>query len=130
MSEKKPLPCPFCEGEARLQRWRRTYGYYVICKKCGCRTPVYQYQYDSKEKRREDAINTWNTRVPMERIVERLEKRFKYLDDKVEEYVKGDYIGSAKKCSLMRSQIDLAIDIVKEEGGLNDNNANNTIRRQ
>jgi Lar family restriction alleviation protein len=73
MNEKKPLQCPFCEGEARLQRWRRTYGYYVICKKCGCRTPVYQYQYDSKEKRREDAINTWNTRVPMEKIVERLD---------------------------------------------------------
>ena len=74
MNEKKPLQCPFCEGEARLQRWRRTYGYYVICKKCGCRTPVFQYQYDSKEKRREDAINTWNTRVPMEKIMERLEE--------------------------------------------------------
>lgn len=72
MSKTKLLPCPFCEGEARLQRWKRKYDYYVICKTCGCRTPLFQYQFDSREKRRESAINTWNTRKPMERVIERL----------------------------------------------------------
>lgn len=70
---KTLLPCPFCpKGQARLQR--RGHGYYVICKSCGCRTPLFQYQYDSREKLREQAITTWNTRKPMDDIVERLEK--------------------------------------------------------
>ena len=75
MSEIKLLPCPFCSNkDVRLQhRGRTKYGYYVICKNCGCRTPLYQYQFDSKEKRMEEAIKTWNTRKPMQEIVERLE---------------------------------------------------------
>ena len=78
---KTLLPCPFCpKGQARLQR--RGHGYYVICKSCGCRTPLFQYQFDSKEKRQEEAIKAWNQRKPMDDIVERLEElRLAEYDD-------------------------------------------------
>ena len=98
MSELKR--CPFCGGEARLQKINKHGAYYVICKTCGCRTPKYQHRFTSKEERQEDAIEAWNTRKPMERIVERLEKIKENAWD--EEY---------------QTMCD-AIEIVKEEGGL------------
>ena len=58
--------CPFCGGEA--------FEYYsgsqfefceVVCKECGCR---------SKRKTEEEAIEAWNTRKPMDGIVEKLEE--------------------------------------------------------
>lgn len=74
MSELKK--CLKCGGEARLQRKQKTgHGYYVICKKCGCRTPLFQYQFDSKETLREDAIKTWNNRKLVEDVLERMEKK-------------------------------------------------------
>lgn len=96
----KLLPCPFCGGEARLQKRFRKRGYYVICKdrNCGCRTPFYQFDFLSQEELREQAIFTWNTRKPMDRIVERLEESESY------------------SCSPQFSKaIDRAIEIVKEE---------------
>lgn len=61
MQEIELKSCPFCGGEARLQR--KGDGYYVICKRCGCRTPYNQYQFISREKLREEAIEAWNRRV-------------------------------------------------------------------
>lgn len=109
MSELKK--CPFCGGEARLQRKNKKHGYYVICKKCGCRTPYFQYQFDSLEKLRETAIETWNTRKPVERILERLEeeKRHEILLDRW-----GNGYGARDITSI---DIDKAIEIIKEEVG-------------
>lgn len=70
----KLLPYPFRGGEARLQRKGKKHGYYVIFKKCGCRTPYYQFQFLSDEELRDTAIKTWNTRKLMEQIVEKLEQ--------------------------------------------------------
>ena len=61
MQETELKPCPFCGGEARLQR--KVVGYYVICKKCGCRTPYYQYQYAPIEVKKQEAIEAWNRRT-------------------------------------------------------------------
>lgn len=62
---KELKPCPFCGGEA--------FEYYsgsqfefceVVCKECGCR---------SKRKTEAEAIKAWNTRKPIDKVVEQLE---------------------------------------------------------
>lgn len=73
MSEIKLLPCPFCGGEAvlvrdRIGQWR------VGCKKCNCMT-TYQFDFgEGEEISKNKAANVWNTRKPMERIMEQLEE--------------------------------------------------------
>lgn len=83
MSEIKLLPCPFC-GESELihrsqmhftdsteenmihedgtKKWT-----YIECGRCGCSTKAYCYEYQS--------TNKWNTRKPMDKIVEKLEEK-------------------------------------------------------
>lgn len=113
MSELKR--CPFCGGEARLQHRQRKRGYYVICKECGCRTPLFQYQYDSLEKLREQAIEAWNTRKPMDDIVERLEELYKFNNAKKKEaYDDRDWV-EFDIYSNMNVGIYQAIAIVKGE---------------
>lgn len=110
MSEIKLKPCPFCGGEARLQRKNKKHGYYVICKKCGCRTPYFQYQFDSLEKLRETAIETWNTRRPVERALERLKdenmNRVDMACMTMDVFVDGQVSG-----------LERAIEIIEEEVG-------------
>lgn len=76
MNEKTLLSCPFCGAEAHIETHRfyeektkdftsKTYG--VICD--NCRTSGRQF-YESEE----EAINSWNTRKPMQEIVDRLEE--------------------------------------------------------
>lgn len=78
MSEIKLLPCPFCGGEAEIEEhkfWNditrsfdiKTYG--VKCQKCSAGG----FQFFRLEN---DAIIHWNTRKPMERIVEIVEGNF------------------------------------------------------
>lgn len=113
MSELKR--CPFCGGEARLQKPYRKRGWYVICKNtnCGCRTPFYQHQYTSEDDLRTIATMVWNTRKPMERIVERLEER-------VEEQHKLYAIAFNPEDRGGYDAYSDAIEIVKEEGGSHD----------
>lgn len=63
MSELKK--CPFCGGEATLVHGLCELDNYVVCQKCLSRTKVFNTK--------ESAIKTWNTRKPVERILERLE---------------------------------------------------------
>ena len=73
MSEIKILHCPFCGGEAELighyiKAGPNNFQYFVRCKKCKVRPqPLYTF------KKKEKAVEVWNTRKTMERIVERLE---------------------------------------------------------
>lgn len=105
MSEKKLLKnCPFCGGEAELCSTGNPYDvnyHWIYCKECGCKQPTSIHI--------EAVINTWNTRVPMERIVERLEElqeEYMYPDD--DDYIVGQYDGVRE-----------ALTVVLEEGGLN-----------
>lgn len=67
MSEIKLLPCPFCGGGAEIGEFHLLdKEYRVCCKECRSRTP-----YSASIDR---VIKQWNTRKPMERIVERLEE--------------------------------------------------------
>lgn len=55
MSDKTTLlPCPFCGGEAEIERY--TIKPYVACMKCGCSMP-------DRHQTAEQAIEAWNTRT-------------------------------------------------------------------
>lgn len=91
MSEIRLLPCPFCGGEAEI-------GVSAIwCTNEVCGAELYHPLLS-----REDLIKQWNTRKPMERIIERLvdlrEKPTETVYDTV-------LVGSI-------------IEICKEEGGI------------
>jgi Lar family restriction alleviation protein len=101
MSETKLLSCPFCGGEAELighyiKGVANNYQYFVRCKQCKARPQSF-----NTFKKPEKAIEVWNTRKPMERIVENLEE---YQNESIHEVNSGF--------------IDVCIDIVKEEGGI------------
>ena len=96
MSEIKLLPCPFCGGEATLHNNFLTDKFKVWCNECDCRTDVYSDK--------EEAIEKWNTRKTMERIVDRLEGKkwgIHYWKDEWRNKIIGE-----------------CIDVVKEEGGI------------
>ena len=109
MSEIKLKPCPFCGGEAKLYSG---IGYAVVgCKKEDCQGSACCYKYNSKK----EAIEHWNTRKPMERIVERVEEaRQKYQRLLKEQGEKEDEAINI----LFRGMMN----IVKEVGGLNESN--------
>lgn len=93
MSEIKLLPCPFC-GSHDIKA-----GYFQVwCGNCGVGTDTFGTQ--------ELAIQFWNIRKPMERILTRLEGK-KRSDGTESDREWGKYIG----------YVD-AIKIVKEEGGI------------
>lgn len=105
MQNDKLLPCPFCGGEVELlteevDATREAYNFH--CDNCDMST-YYDYPND-----REDAIKQWNTRKPMERIVEHLEEKssLNHLE-KMEERV------GKKQTQGFGLGISCAIDIVK-----------------
>lgn len=82
MSEIKLKPCPFCGGEAKINRMPHLWEYSVQCNDVDC---IVHPETEGYEKR-EEAIEAWNTRKPMERIAEQLEVlREKEYDDSDEE---------------------------------------------
>lgn len=99
-NETKLLPCPFCGGEAVTAEMYNTklkkLFPIVKCLDCECRTPMTETF--------EEAIAVWNTRKPMERILERLE-------EKAKEYTNDDL-----SYRIPWFGIEEAIEIVKEEG--------------
>ena len=86
--------CPFCGRYAELRHDKDGFSY-VLCANDGC------YVRTDGHLNEESAIKAWNNRKPMERIVERLEEAKSDWND--------DYNVPIKK----------AIEIVKEEGGMN-----------
>ena len=108
MSELKR--CPFCGGEAKLEQEKIVGLYTVKCKDCFARIP-FQFDFgEGLEVSKEKAIKAWNTRKPMQNIVERLEEEKTSCFDWEDEI----------KCVEQRCY-RIAIEIVKEEGELHDN---------
>lgn len=68
MSETKLKPCPFCGGEAEAKKEIGGSCWKVKCKQCSCE--VGRYWFHNKNH----AIIAWNTRKPMDNIVEQLEE--------------------------------------------------------
>lgn len=96
------FPCPFCGGKARFANKN---GHWIICNECGTGTNYYTES--------EDAIAAWNQRKPIERILERLE-------GEAEEQHKLFAIAFNPEDRGGFDAYSNAIEIVKEEGGLND----------
>lgn len=106
---KQLANCPFCGGEAKLMRFPKCERkYVVICENEQCMASVGNYSY-SKEK----AIKAWNTRKPIERIVERLEEQAEECRKYWQEFDDEDSFGG------MNAYCD-AVKILKEEGGMNE----------
>lgn len=106
--------CPFCGGEAEFYRTPiKTNGCWcdsvvVRCKVCEARTNriLYDAKKHSNDEEYEEAAEAWNTRKPMQNIVERLEKELEMTE----------WIEFEERITYRRS-----IQIVKEEGGMNEN---------
>ena len=111
MNKIKLLPCPLCGEEASIEHdydYASHPWYYVECDRCGCKTEAHV-----DENGKEQAIKEWNTRKQMERIIERLKEE----KEKYKEYNGGKLM----YVNISRSNgIDKAIEIAREEGGLND----------
>ena len=111
MSEIKLLPCPFCNGEGHL--YMDSFGkYFAGCEDCGFYYGIeiehgceLEHGWKAKHSTKEEAIKQWNTRKPMERIIERLKEK---RDESMYQHKFDDYFDGI---------ID-SITIVREEGGI------------
>ena len=77
MSEIKLLPCPFCGGEVKMYSTKIDAIQECHDFHCDSCNMTISYDYTNKQ----EAIEAWNTRKPMERIVERLEEELKLADE-------------------------------------------------
>lgn len=73
MSEIELLPCPFCGGQVKLDE---DDFYMFCCEECGAGITFAKEQDGHAEDcSREESIDKWNTRKPVERIVQQLENK-------------------------------------------------------
>lgn len=72
MSNIELLPCPFCGGQVKLDE---DDFYMFCCEECGAGITFAKEQDGHAEDcSREESIDKWNTRKPVERIAEQLEE--------------------------------------------------------
>ena len=117
--QNKLLPCPFCFGmakvDSRLREWdRQLYvATFVKCEVCGASSKeVWDIHNKDGNEREKEVVEKWNTRKPMERIVERL---------KEESYFEAPKFNIAGYCDDYIDEVvclEKAIEIVK--GGVED----------
>ena len=111
--------CPFCGGEAEVGLTNQHDKLFIV----GCNTPMcygninhFTMSFVSKES----AINTWNTRAPMDNIVEKLEYEKKYHEKDREYWSENSWVDSCiynewdmsdRRCECF----EIAINIVKQD---------------
>lgn len=101
MSETELKCCPFCGSKAKIAAFDWGYSvkeYWVGCS-CGCE----KKKFHSKE----EAVENWNTRKPMDNIEAELEKE------------KAKSIYDSDSAIDVKSAYSKAIDIVRKGGGVN-----------
>ena len=106
-------PCPFCGSERlnygqRLDKDTSLYVRFVECDECTCSIKVYNSTVDIIEK--------WNTRKPMDKVVEQLEKLSTIHYSRFDDYMKQGNKELAKKHLLTFNAYHRAIDLVKAGG--------------
>lgn len=107
MSELKR--CPFCGGEVDLFSWSQiplNYQYGIECRECHTLFQINLYDTTMQE-----TIEAWNTRKPIEKVLEMLEE----LAEQHHEY--WDVFDDVDSFGAMRTYRN-AIEIIKEEVGL------------
>jgi hypothetical protein len=126
MSEIKLAKCPFCGGEAKTfhipqndlkemakhpnWQWQHPNMWVVGCDTSMCMGNINHFTMVFVDE--QSAIKTWNTRKPMERIIERLE------EEKHSTLPTFDEDGYCNDDSWEVVDFDIAIEIVKEVGGI------------
>lgn len=113
MSETKLKPCPFCGGEVKAYADNHN-KVMISCDNCnmyfgieleiGCEL---EEGWKAIHKSKEEAIEKWNTRKPMDNIVEQLEKESDFFG--------GEPMGSLQKAYYCKGIVK-AIDIVRKGG--------------
>ena len=103
MSDIKLLPCPFCGGEVFVEYTPQTKNESIKCPNCNLTMARKHFFSDGTHEI--DLYKVWNTRKPMERIIERLKENSNFLLHEMED-------------SKMYAGNESAIEIVKEEGGI------------
>lgn len=119
MSEIELKPCPCCGSEhveVALYARRRNIQYYIVCIECFIKTNIFDTE--------REAIDCWNTRKPMERIIERLEELEIMNKNLAEENMTKPYsMGNSIKSNMYLDRmtgVHDAIEIVKEVGVTNE----------
>lgn len=127
---KQLAKCPFC-GEGTMYEIQREdeLGRIIPQLFCNSCKMIFEVENDSPymsdektlEYLKEKLLKTWNTRKPMEIIVERLEECYERYEDL--EYYEGIENGHSldfEYCHGKKDGVEEAIEIVKEEGGMNE----------
>ena len=113
MSELKR--CPFCGGKAKIDKTiANTVS--VECTVCHASSRMILCTEGDIEQK---AIEAWNTRKPMQNIVERLEENLQKIEEK-----RKMAESEADKLRFFNFEMALrkAVSIVKEEGGIDGSN--------
>lgn len=106
--EIKLYKCPCCSYSAVLEtvQVRKGWEANIRCNDCGLE--IHTITFDFEEEAIEDAVTKWNTRKPIDRIVESMEERITLWED---ESVK-DRVSAEKHIKTW----NVAIGIVKAGG--------------
>ena len=111
--EIKLKRCPLCDGEAEIE-YEETYSshryYFVRCQECNCRTDDHE-----DEPGRLKAIEEWNTRKPIEIIINKLEEENNRLKKLKNSFIA---LSDHEVCDIENAAYNYSINLVKKIGGL------------
>lgn len=83
----KPLPCPFCGGESKIEESSSVEGCNVWCTACHSRSPWFDGYYLEIGEDKKNAIKAWNTRA-RDAHIEELEAALKIAGEALEAHHK------------------------------------------
>ena len=127
MSNMKIMNCPCCSSSTHLETMKVRKGWEanICCNDCGLN--IHTITFDTEEEAINIAVEKWNKRKPMERIVEKLEqkqKNHKEIYDRNQKELEWtvSHIDSCKRIKAVQGNVieayDYSLAVIKEEGGL------------